>query len=169
MSGSDGISCRKAEKTGTAKTAPEIFYRGAASHRATPRLWLSQTPPRTEVVRDGVFAATAGCKPKLTFFQYKKKKWVCFYESAEIGFSLDQMNLMLVHGGHPAYGHRIGILVLDSTIPRIPGDLGNATTYPFPAPHKVVRGATASRVVGDTDPALLKPCRCWRPGERSES
>ena len=63
----------------------------------------------------------------------------------------------MVHGGYPTYGYKIGILVLDSKIPRIPGDLGNATTYPFPVRYKVVRGATISRVVGDTDPALLEP------------
>ncbi len=63
----------------------------------------------------------------------------------------------MVCGGYATYGQRIGILVLDSKIPRIPGDLGNATTYPFPVVYKVVQGATISKVVGDTDPALLEP------------
>lgn len=64
---------------------------------------------------------------------------------------------MLVKGGYPYYGYKIGILVLDSQIPRIPGDLGNATTYDFPVTYKVVRGASIERVVNGTDPALLKP------------
>ena len=63
----------------------------------------------------------------------------------------------MVHGGYSYYGYKIGILVLDSKIPRIPGDLGNATTYPCPVVYKVVRGATISRTVGDTDAALLEP------------
>jgi Asp/Glu/hydantoin racemase len=62
----------------------------------------------------------------------------------------------MIKGGHSFYGYKIGILVLDSGIPRIPGDIGNATTYNFPVVYKVVSGATISRVVGDTDPTLLE-------------
>lgn len=39
-----------------------------------------------------------------------------------------------------AYGQAIGILLLDTVYPRIPGDVGNATTYPFPVRFKVVKG-----------------------------
>jgi Asp/Glu/hydantoin racemase len=38
------------------------------------------------------------------------------------------------------YGQAIGILVLDTPSPRIPGDIGNATSYPFPVRLKVVTG-----------------------------
>ena len=64
---------------------------------------------------------------------------------------------MMVHGGYSVYGLKIGILVLDSEIPRIPGDIGNAATYDFPVVYKVVPGATISKVVGDTDPSVLNP------------
>ena len=64
---------------------------------------------------------------------------------------------MIVKGGYPYYGFKIGILVLDSQIPRIPGDLGNATTYAFPVCYKIVRGASIERVVNGTDPSLLTP------------
>lgn len=64
---------------------------------------------------------------------------------------------MKVKGGYSYYGYTIGILVLDSEIPRIPGDLGNATTYGFPVTYKVVRGASIERVVNGTDPAVLEP------------
>lgn len=39
-----------------------------------------------------------------------------------------------------SYGQAIGILLLDTIYPRIPGDIGNATTYPFPVRFKVVKG-----------------------------
>lgn len=39
-----------------------------------------------------------------------------------------------------AYGQSIGILLLDTIYPRIPGDVGNATTYPFPVRFKIVKG-----------------------------
>jgi Asp/Glu/hydantoin racemase len=59
------------------------------------------------------------------------------------------------HGGHTFYGQPIGILMADTTLPRIPGDSGNAWTYDFPVRFKVVKGATAPRMIEDTDHSLL--------------
>ena len=36
----------------------------------------------------------------------------------------------------------IGILMLETRFPRIPGDVGNARTWPFPVRYRVVPGAT---------------------------
>lgn len=47
--------------------------------------------------------------------------------------------------------------MLDSQFPRIPGDVGNATTFSFPVRYKVVRGASPSRVVLERDLSLLAP------------
>lgn len=41
----------------------------------------------------------------------------------------------------------LGILRLDTRFPRVYGDAGNATTWPFPVRLRTVAGATASRVV----------------------
>jgi len=49
------------------------------------------------------------------------------------------------HGGKTIYGARVGILMLDTYFPRVPGDVGNATTWPFPVLFKVVRGASPQR------------------------
>ena len=51
----------------------------------------------------------------------------------------------------------MGILTLDTVFPRVPGDVGNATTFDFPVRFAVVRGASPRRVVHEQDPALLKP------------
>jgi hypothetical protein len=58
-----------------------------------------------------------------------------------------------VQGGYNLYGRSIGILMLQTRFPRIPGDMGNATSFPFPVVHRVVETATPDRVVtaGDTD------------------
>ena len=48
----------------------------------------------------------------------------------------------------------LGILLLDTTFPRIPGDVGNECSYPFPVRIKKVHGATVQRVVYDADPTL---------------
>jgi hypothetical protein len=53
----------------------------------------------------------------------------------------------LARGGKAVYGAPLGILMLDARFPRIPGDMGNALTWPFPVLYRVVRGATPERVV----------------------
>lgn len=51
----------------------------------------------------------------------------------------------------------LGILMLDTKFPRIPGDVGNPDTFPFPVKKLLVEGADPKRVVVDSDPALLEP------------
>jgi Asp/Glu/hydantoin racemase len=53
----------------------------------------------------------------------------------------------IARGGKAIYGAPLGILMLEARFPRIPGDMGNAETWPFPVLFRVVRGATPERVV----------------------
>ena len=53
----------------------------------------------------------------------------------------------IVTGGKAIYGASVGILMLEARFPRIPGDMGNALTWPFPVHYKVVRDASPDRVV----------------------
>lgn len=64
---------------------------------------------------------------------------------------------MIIRGGRLHYGQAIGILTLDTRFPRIPGDVGNASSYDFPVKFKRVKGATVKRVVTEGDPRLLQP------------
>jgi hypothetical protein len=48
----------------------------------------------------------------------------------------------------------LGILMLDTAFPRIPGDVGNAATWPFPVRIRRVSGATPTRVTGPAVRAL---------------
>jgi Asp/Glu/hydantoin racemase len=50
-------------------------------------------------------------------------------------------------GGFNQYGFTVGILMLDTRFPRVPGDMGNATTFPFPVRYHRVAGADPDRVV----------------------
>jgi Asp/Glu/hydantoin racemase len=52
-----------------------------------------------------------------------------------------------VQGGVNQYGFTVGILMLDTQFPRIPGDMGNATTFPFPVRYERVSGADPDLVV----------------------
>src|SRR6056297_3294457 len=48
--------------------------------------------------------------------------------------------------GQVSYGEAIGILMLDTYTPFIPGDVGNASTYDFPVRYETVEGLTVKRI-----------------------
>lgn len=62
---------------------------------------------------------------------------------------------MIAVGGKSIYGVDLGILMLDAQFPRIPGDMGNAQTWPFPVRYKIVRGASPDLVVRGGAAGLL--------------
>jgi hypothetical protein len=62
----------------------------------------------------------------------------------------------IAHGGKAVYGASVGILMLEARFPRIPGDMGNALTWPFPVHYRVVRGASPDRVVRQRAEGLLE-------------
>ena len=62
---------------------------------------------------------------------------------------------MIAKGGKAIYGASVGILMLEARFPRIPGDMGNAITWPFPVQYRVVRGASPDRVVRRNSEGLL--------------
>ena len=64
---------------------------------------------------------------------------------------------MKFKGGKKIYGACLGILMLEANFPRIPGDVGNAKTWPFPVQYRVVQGATPERVVLNRAKDLLLP------------
>jgi Asp/Glu/hydantoin racemase len=62
---------------------------------------------------------------------------------------------MIAEGGKAVYGASIGILMLEARFPRIPGDMGNALSWPFPVHYRVVRGASPDLVVRRKAAGLL--------------
>jgi Asp/Glu/Hydantoin racemase len=67
----------------------------------------------------------------------------------------DNEKSRIARGGKAVYGARLGILMLEARFPRVPGDMGNAATWPFPVLYKVVRGASPWRVVMERAAGLL--------------
>jgi Asp/Glu/hydantoin racemase len=61
----------------------------------------------------------------------------------------------IAKGGKAIYGAPLGILMLQARFPRIPGDMGNAGTWPFPVLYRVVTGASPERVVLNGAAGLL--------------
>ncbi len=62
--------------------------------------------------------------------------------------------VVIGRGGHTIYGYELGVLMLDTTFPRLVGDVSNAATWPFPVRYRIVTGATSRRVVQQPDTAL---------------
>ena len=65
-------------------------------------------------------------------------------------------NRPLARGGKAVYGAPLGILMLEAKFPRIPGDMGNGLTWPFPVRFRVVKGASPERVVLQGANGLLR-------------
>ena len=57
------------------------------------------------------------------------------------------MTARRLHNMEHSKERQIGILMLDSNIPRPAGDIGNKDTYPFPVIHQTVKNATISNVI----------------------
>ncbi len=53
----------------------------------------------------------------------------------------------IARGGKSVYGAPLGIIMLETRFPRIPGDIGHGETWPFPVLFRIVAGATPERVV----------------------
>ncbi len=64
---------------------------------------------------------------------------------------------MVERGGKAVFGATVGILMLEARFPRVPGDMGNALSWPFPVHYRVVRGASPDRVVRRRAEGLLEP------------
>ena len=65
--------------------------------------------------------------------------------------------MAIVKGGKGVYGFRMGIIMLETHFPRIPGDVGNASTWSFPVIYRVAKDASPHRVVNEGDISLLEP------------
>lgn len=61
---------------------------------------------------------------------------------------------------HKAYGMGLGIMLLDDVYPGFPGDVRNASGYPFPIQYEIVEGVDIQRLVYSDDKAsCLEPLK----------
>jgi hypothetical protein len=66
------------------------------------------------------------------------------------------MVVPMVNGGGTPHGYALGVLMLDTSFPRLRGDVGNARTWPFPVRYRVIEGAVTDRIMrSEPDPSLL--------------
>lgn len=59
---------------------------------------------------------------------------------------------------HRCYGMGLGIILLDEVYPGFPGDVRNASAYPFPIQYEIAEGVDIKKLVrGDDKEELLEP------------
>jgi aspartate/glutamate racemase len=58
---------------------------------------------------------------------------------------------LIFQGGHSFYGHVLGVMLFESTTPRIPGDGGNALTFNYPVLYEVVKGRFSDLIDGSDE------------------
>ncbi len=63
----------------------------------------------------------------------------------------------VVYGGQTVYGYEVGIIMLNTTFPRIVGDVGNALTWNFPVKYEIVDRVPNDKVVLNLDESDLVP------------
>jgi hypothetical protein len=75
---------------------------------------------------------------------------------------------MAARGEHRAYGLGLGILLLDDVYPGFPGDVRNASGYPFPIQYELIQGIDVPRIVTapDKSPCLEPLVRAAQKLER---
>lgn len=64
------------------------------------------------------------------------------------------MAIYKVRKNAESYGHAVGIILVDVRTPFIPGDVGNASTYPFPVVYRTVPEVTLERLIDKGDKSL---------------
>lgn len=64
------------------------------------------------------------------------------------------MAIYKVRENAESYGHAVGIILVDVRTPFIPGDVGNASTYPFPVVYRTVPEVTLERLIEQGDKSL---------------
>ena len=78
------------------------------------------------------------------------------------------MNLASEYWGNKnIYGFSMGVLMLKSSFPRVPGEIGNATTFDFPVLCRYVDEANAPNVVHEGKPEVLLELLMKREKESS--
>lgn len=64
--------------------------------------------------------------------------------------------MAIIEGGINVYGAAVGVITLDTRLPRAHGDVANARTWPFPMLYRVARGASPHVVVHERGQGLNK-------------
>lgn len=78
------------------------------------------------------------------------------------------INRIRARKNHCCYGMGLGIIILDDVYPGFPGDVRNASTYPYPVQYEIVEGVDIEKLVcrEDKSPCLSPIQKAARKLER---
>jgi hypothetical protein len=65
------------------------------------------------------------------------------------------INMIRARAGRRCYGLGLGVILLDDVYPGFPGDVRNASAYPFPIQYEIATGVDIYKLVVETD---KEPC-----------
>ncbi|WP_041083820.1 aspartate/glutamate racemase family protein [Thermotoga profunda] len=63
--------------------------------------------------------------------------------------------MSVVKGGKNIYGFKLGVIMLETHFPRLPGDIGNALTWDFPVLYEVIKGANPQNIIENNPEPFL--------------
>lgn len=66
------------------------------------------------------------------------------------------INYIKARDGHVCYGMGLGIILLNDAYPGFPGDVRNASGFPYPVQYEIAEGVTNKTLVYDNDPAQCR-------------
>ncbi|MGD2178878.1 MAG: aspartate/glutamate racemase family protein, partial [Anaerolineae bacterium] len=75
-----------------------------------------------------------------------------YYGSRDMG-----INHITARKGHRCYGMGLGIIILDDVYPGFPGDVRNASAYPFPIQYEIAEGVDIHALVWEEDKSPCLP------------
>ncbi len=86
------------------------------------------------------------------------------YQSRDYGIKRIQ-----ARNAHKCYGMGLGIMLLDEVYPGFPGDVRNASAFPFPIQYEIIRDVDMPKLIYAEDKsACLEPIlkaaaiSCWK-------
>ncbi|WP_425058312.1 hypothetical protein SCACP_29610 [Sporomusa carbonis] len=74
-----------------------------------------------------------------------------FWQNRDMG-----INYIKARKNHVCYGMGLGILVLNDAYPGFPGDVRNASAFPYPIQYEIAEGVTNKTLVYDKNPAQCR-------------
>ena len=79
-----------------------------------------------------------------------------------------EIQRIVARKNHVVYGMGLGVIILDDVYPAFPGDVRNASAYPFPIQYEIAEGVDIYTLVVETDksPYLEPILRAARRLER---
>ena len=66
------------------------------------------------------------------------------------------VNYIKARKNHVCYGMGLGIILLNDAYPGFPGDVRNASAFPYPVQYEIAEGVTNKTLVYDKNPALCR-------------